>query len=57
MNKIDTSWIDALRPYLGGGIVPCYYKPDGTIDPVKTVDQFCSLKGCKKLDPNTGEEL
>lgn len=52
LSDIDVGWINALKPYLGGGIVPIYRKPDGSIDAEKTMDQFCSLYGLKKLDSN-----
>lgn len=36
---MDDKWIEALRPYNGGGIVPVWKLADGTIDAVKTIDR------------------
>lgn len=52
----DDKWINALRPYLGGGVVPTYKNPDGSVDAEKTIDNFCKLKGARKIGPN-GEYL
>lgn len=52
----DRKWIDALKPYLGGGIVPVYTNPDGTVNAARTIDNFCLMKGARKIGPN-GEYL
>lgn len=57
LNARDQAWIEALRPYLGGGIVPIFRNDDGTVNAAKTIGQFCKLKGAHKLDPRTGAEL
>lgn len=52
ISDTDAGWINALKPYLGGGIVPIYRKPDGSINAEATMDQFCRLHGLKKMDSN-----
>lgn len=52
----DRKWLNALKPYVGGGIVPLYRSADGTVDAVKTIDGLMQLKGCKKIGPN-GEDI
>lgn len=52
----DRKWLDALKPYFGGGIIPLYRGEDGSVDAVKTVDGLMGLKGWKKIGPN-GEDI
>jgi poly(3-hydroxybutyrate) depolymerase len=56
-NERDQAWVNALKPYLGGRIVPLYMDSDGTVNAEKTIDRFCELHGVHKLDPKTGQEL
>ena len=32
MNEQDSKWVDALKPYWGGGIVPNWKLADGSVD-------------------------
>jgi hypothetical protein len=53
---VDEKWIQALKPYWGGGIVPVWKLEDGSIDAQKTIDWMMRARGEKKIGPN-GEEL
>jgi len=48
MPDSDRKWVDALKPYIGGGIVPFYTLPDGSVDAQKTIDSFCMLNDVNK---------
>ena len=48
MNEIDQKWLDALKPYLGGGIVPIFFSGVGEIDAEKTIEHMCMLHGISK---------
>jgi hypothetical protein len=52
----DEKWIDALKPYWGGGIVPFWKLADGGIDAAKTIDHLMRAKDAKKIGPK-GEYL
>jgi hypothetical protein len=56
VNEHDEKWVNALRPYVGGGLVPFYRAADGSIDAVKTINSLMRLKGCKMIGPN-GEDV
>lgn len=49
-DKIDKKWLAALKPYLGGGIVPFYRLPDNTINAEATINNFCMLHDIKKQE-------
>lgn len=53
---MDEKWLDALRAYWGGGIVPTFKNGDGSIDAQRTVDTLMRAVGAKKLGTN-GEPL
>lgn len=57
LNERDRQWVNALKPYLGGGIVPIWFNGDGTVNAERTIDSFCEFKDAHKLDPVTGEEM
>ena len=48
-NPIDQGWIDALRRFMGDGhgLVPVYYKSNGSVDAEKTVEAAFMLYGIK----------
>lgn len=52
----DQKWLDALQPYLGGGVVPFFKNFDGTVNAQATIDNFCSLYDIQKVGSN-GEPL
>lgn len=54
---VDDLWLDALRPYVGGGIVPFYRTPAGAVDAARTIDAFMRMHNVCKLDPKTGREI
>jgi len=56
MDPCDKKWIDALKPYLGGGIVPIFRISDGSVDAQRTLERFAEMKGIHKLGAN-GEQL
>jgi len=55
-NKIDDKWMDAIAPYWGGGIVPNWKLPDGSVDAQKTVDWMMRIRGQMKIGKN-GEDI
>ena len=50
-NAVDQKWIDALRPWWGGGTVPFWRLPDGSIDATKTVEWLMTLRHQEKALP------
>lgn len=56
MNPIDQKWIDALKAYWGGGIVPYWNIENGSVDAARTIDWMMRARGEKKIGPN-GESL
>lgn len=56
VNEVDDKWLKALEPYLGGGIVPYFRSPDGSIDAEKTLENFAKLQGFTKIGKN-GESI
>ena len=56
MDATDKKWINALKPYLGGGIVPYFRLSDGTVDAEKTMEAFCKAHDVVKIGPN-GEDI
>jgi hypothetical protein len=56
MNITDEKWIDALGPYLGGGNVPYFTSPDGSVDAEKTMENFAKLHSFTKIGQN-GESI
>jgi hypothetical protein len=57
LNESDQKWIDALKPFWGGGTVPFWRNEDGTINAARTIDWMMRTRGEKKLDPKTGAEI
>jgi len=57
MNSIDQKWLDAIRPYWGGGTVPFWSSQSGEVDADKTIDRMMKSRSQKKLDPKTGAEI
>lgn len=56
MNDNDKKWMDALRPYWGGGVVPNWKLSNGEVDASRTIDWMMKVRGQKKIGPN-GEDL
>ena len=52
----DQKWVDAMKPYWGGGIVPVYYNADKSVNAERTLENFAKAHGFKKIGPN-GEDL
>lgn len=50
LDEVDRRWVDALKPYVGGGFVPIYRNDDGSVDTVYTIDRFCEMHGIEKID-------
>ena len=57
MNEQDSKWVDALKPYWGGGIVPIYWANGGGIDAQATIDRLMQAVGEKKVGPNGEPEF
>lgn len=53
---MDEKWIAALKSYWGGGIVPFWKLPDGTVDAAKTIDHMMRSRRQNKIGAN-GESL
>ena len=49
LNEIDRKWVDALKPYYGGGTVPLYHNPDGTVDASRTIQRFAESHDVQPL--------
>jgi hypothetical protein len=56
LSDSDRKWIDALRPYWGGGIVPVFRMPDGSVDAVKTIDRMMQSREQHKVGAD-GKDL
>ena len=56
MQDVDQKWVDALRPYWGGGIVPLFKNADGTVNAERTMEHFARMHRVPKIGPN-GEEI
>jgi hypothetical protein len=52
----DQKWINALKPFWGGGTVPFWRDEDGSIDAQKTIDWLMRARGQKKIG-KMGESL
>lgn len=49
MNEQDRKWVDALKPYWGGGLVPTWKLADGSVDAAKTLDWLMAAFGVEKV--------